>query len=129
MSYGKTITHERSYAETVARVRAALLEQGFGVLTEIDVTATMQAKLGKHIEDYLILGACNPPLAYQALDVERSLGLMLPCNVVVRAADAGTVVEILDPHTMVSLTDRPELRPVADEATRRLDAVLATLAS
>src|SRR5262249_8045034 len=119
----------RSYAETVARVRAALLEQGFGVLTEIDVTATMQAKLGMHIEDYLILGACNPPLAYQALDVERSLGLMLPCNVVVRAADAGTVVEILDPHTMVSLTDRPELRPVADEATRRLDAVLATLAS
>ena len=93
------------------------------------MTATMQAKLGKHIEDYLILGACNPPLAYQALDVERSLGLMLPCNVVVRAADAGTVVEILDPHTMVSLTDRPELRPVADEATRRLDAVLATLAS
>jgi uncharacterized protein (DUF302 family) len=129
MSYGKTITLDRSYAETVARVRAALLEQGFGVLTEIDVTATMQAKLGKHIEDYLILGACNPPLAYQALDVERSLGLMLPCNVVVRAADAGTVVEILDPHTMVSLTDRPELRPVADEATRRLDAVLATLAS
>ena len=102
MSYGKTITLDRSYAETVARVRAALLEQGFGVLTEIDVTATMQAKLGKHIEDYLILGACNPPLAYQALDVERSLGLMLPCNVVVRAADAGTVVEILDPHTMVN---------------------------
>ncbi|HKF33618.1 MAG TPA: DUF302 domain-containing protein [Jatrophihabitantaceae bacterium] len=129
MRYGKTITLDRSYAETVARVRAALLEQGFGVLTEIDVTATMQAKLGKHIEDYLILGACNPPLAYQALDVERSLGLMLPCNVVVRAADAGTVVEILDPHTMVSLTDRPELRPVADEATRRRDAVLATLAS
>ena len=129
MSYGKTITLDRSYAETVARVRAALLEQGFGVLTEIDVTATMQAKLGKHIEDYLILGACNPPLAYQALDVERSLGLMLPCNVVVRAADAGTVVEIIDPHTMVSLTDRPELRPVADEATRRLDAVLASLAS
>ena len=129
MSYGKTITLDRSYAETVARVRAALLEQGFGVLTEIDVTATMQAKLGKHIEDYLILGACNPPLAYQALDVDRRLGLMLPCNVVVRAADAGTVVEILDPHTMVSLTDRPELRPVADEATRRLDAVLASLAS
>ncbi len=129
MSYGKTITLDRPYAETVARVRAALLEQGFGVLTEIDVTATMQAKLGKHIEDYLILGACNPPLAYQAFDVERSLGLMLPRNVVVRAADAGTVVEILDPHTMVSLTDRPELRPVADEATRRLDTVLASLAS
>ena len=71
MSYGKTITLDRSYAETVARVRAALLEQGFGVLTEIDVTATMQAKLGKHIEDYLILGACNPPLAHQALADDR----------------------------------------------------------
>jgi uncharacterized protein (DUF302 family) len=127
MSYGKTITLDSPHAETVARVRAALAEQGFGVLTEIDVTATMQAKLGKHLEDYLILGACNPPLAYQALDVERSLGMMLPCNVVVRGSDAGTVVEILDPQTMVTLTDRPELKQVADEATRRLDAVLAAL--
>jgi len=83
MRYGKTITLDRSYAETVARVRAALLEQGFGVLTEIDVTATMQAKLGKHIEDYLILGACNPPLAHQALTAEAELGALLPCNVVV----------------------------------------------
>jgi uncharacterized protein (DUF302 family) len=129
MSYGKTITVDGPYAETVTRVREALAEQGFGVLTEIDVTATMRAKLGKQIEDYVILGACNPPLAYQALDVERSLGLMLPCNVVVRASEAGTVVEILDPLTLVSLTDRPELQTVADEAGRRLDAVLAALAS
>ena len=129
MSYGKTITVDSPYAETVTRVREALAEQGFGVLTEIDVTATMQAKLGKQVEDYVILGACNPPLAYQALDVERSLGLMLPCNVVVRASEAGTVVEILDPLTLVSLTDRPELQTVADEAGSRLDAVLATLTS
>jgi uncharacterized protein (DUF302 family) len=110
-------------------VRDALAGQGFGVLTEIDVAATMQAKLGRQLEDYVILGACNPPLALQALDAERCLGLLLPCNVVVRASDAGTIVEILDPQVMVTVTDRPELKAVADEAARRLDAVLTTLTS
>lgn len=129
MSYGRTITLDSPYTETVARVRDALAGQGFGVLTEIDVAATMQAKLGKQLEDYVILGACNPPLALQALDAERSLGLLLPCNVVVRASDAGTIVEILDPQVMVTVTNRPELKAVADEATRRLDAVLTTLTS
>lgn len=129
MSYGRTITLDSPYTETVARVRDALAGQGFGVLTEIDVAATMQAKLGKQLEDYVILGACNPPLALQALDAERSLGLLLPCNVVVRASDAGTIVEILDPQVMVTVTDRPELTAVADEAARRLDAVLTTLKS
>jgi uncharacterized protein (DUF302 family) len=128
MSYGKTMTVDATFAETVTRVRDALTEQGFGVLTEIDVTATMHAKLGKNVEDYVILGACNPPLAYQALGVDRSLGLLLPCNIVVRAADDGTIVEILDPQIMVTVADRPELKPVADEAARRLDAVLAALA-
>jgi uncharacterized protein (DUF302 family) len=129
MSYGRTITLDSPYTETVARVRDALAGQGFGVLTEIDVAATMQAKLGKQLEDYVILGACNPPLALQALDAERSLGLLLPCNVVVRASDAGTIVEILDPQVMVTVTNRPELTAVADEAARRLDAVLTTLTS
>jgi uncharacterized protein (DUF302 family) len=129
MSYGRTITLDSPYTETVARVRDALAGQGFGVLTEIDMAATMQAKLGKQLEDYVILGACNPPLALQALDAERSLGLLLPCNVVVRASDAGTIVEILDPQVMVTVTDRPELTAVADEAARRLDAVLTTLKS
>jgi uncharacterized protein (DUF302 family) len=128
MSYGKTVTLDTPFAQTVTRVRDALTEQGFGVLTEIDVTATMHAKLSQDVEDYLILGACNPPLAYQALGVDRSLGLLLPCNIVVRAADDGTIVEILDPQIMVTLTDRPELKPVADEAARRLDAALAALA-
>ena len=128
MSYGKTVTLDAPFARTVTRVRDALTEQGFGVLTEIDVTTTMHAKLGKDIEDYVILGACNPPLAYQALGVDRSLGLLLPCNIVVRAADDDTIVEILDPQIMVTLTDRPELKPVADEAARRLAAVLAALA-
>jgi len=127
VSYGTQVTLDAPFGEAVGRVRAALAGQGFGVLTEIDVTATMQAKLGEQMEDYVILGACNPPFAHQALGIDRSLGLLLPCNVVVRAADGGTVVEALDPQVMVTLTGRPELKPVADEVTRRLAAALAEL--
>ena len=127
MSYGTQITLEEPFGEAVARVRAALAAQGFGVLTEIDVTATLQAKLGEQMEDYVILGACNPPFAHQALEVDRSIGLLLPCNVVVRAAAEGTIVESLDPQVMVTLTGRPELQPVADEVSRRLAAALAEL--
>jgi uncharacterized protein (DUF302 family) len=127
MSYGNTVTVDTPFAETVARVREALKEQGFGVLTEIDMTATMKAKLGKDIEDYVILGACNPPLAHSALCVDRSIGLLLPCNVVIREADGRTEVEALDPQVMVTLTGASELKPVADEASRRLLQALATL--
>ena len=127
MSYGTQITLDLPYAEAVSRVRAALTEQGFGVLTEIDVTATLQAKLGEKIEDYIILGACNPPFASQALGIDRSIGVLLPCNVVVRSADGGTVVEALDPQIMVTLTGRPELKPVADEVAGRLSNALASL--
>jgi uncharacterized protein (DUF302 family) len=127
VSYGTHLTLDAPFAETVARVRAALAGQGFGVLTEIDVTATMRAKLGEQMEDYVILGACNPPSAHQALGIDRSLGLLLPCNVVVRAGSAGTIVEALDPQVMVTLTGRPELKPVADEVARRLAAALAEL--
>lgn len=129
MSYGKSVTLGTPFADTLTRVRDELKEQGFGVLTEIDMTGALREKLGEAIEDYTILGACNPPLAYQALGVDRSIGLLLPCNVVVRSEDSGTVVEILDPQVMVALTERPDLKPVADEAARRLDAVLAALAS
>ena len=128
MSYGTRITLDAPFAEAVARVRAALAGQGFGVLTEIDVTATMRAKLGEQMEDYVILGACNPPFAHQALNIDRSIGLLLPCNIVVRAVSDGTVVEALDPQVMVTLTGRPELKPVADEVSRRLAAALAELA-
>ena len=127
MSYGTQITLEEPFGEAVARVRAALAAQGFGVLTEIDVTATLKAKLGEQMEDYLILGACNPPFAHQALEVDRSIGMLLPCNVVVRAAAEGTIVEALDPQVMVTLTGRPELQPVADEVAGRLAAALAEL--
>ena len=127
MSYGTQVTLGAPFAEVVARVRAALAAQGFGVLTEIDVTATMRAKLGEPMEDYVILGACNPPFAHQALAIDRSIGLLLPCNVVVRAATEGTVVEAVDPQVMVTLTGRPELKPVADEVARRLATALSDL--
>lgn len=129
MTYGTSVTVGTPFAETVTRVREVLAEQGFGVLTEIDVTATLRAKLGEQMEDYVILGACSPQFAHQALGIDRSIGLLLPCNVVVRAAPGGTTVEALDPQVMVTLTGRPELKPVADEVARRLTSALAELTS
>jgi uncharacterized protein (DUF302 family) len=128
MDYGIPVTLDQPFAEAVERVRAALAEQGFGILTEIDVRATLQAKLGEEIEDYLILGACNPALAHRALQADRRIGLLLPCNVVVRAADGHTVVEVMDPHLMVRVTEQPALESVADEAAGRLRAALEALA-
>jgi uncharacterized protein (DUF302 family) len=119
-----------SFDDAVARTRAALAEQGFGVLTEIDVKATLKAKLGADMEDYLILGACNPPLAHRALEANRQIGLLLPCNVVVRTDPdhAGTVlVEAMDPGLLVEVTGEPELRPVAEEVTGRLQAAIDSL--
>ncbi|WP_327370374.1 DUF302 domain-containing protein [Streptomyces sp. NBC_01217] len=127
MRHDRTVHLDTGFATTVDRVREALAAQGFGILTEIDVTATLKAKLDHDMEDYVILGACNPPLAHRALEVDRSIGLLLPCNVVVRADGAGTVVQALNPDTMVALTELDALRPVAEEATRRLDAALASL--
>ena len=128
MSYGITVRLPAPFAPTVERVRAALKDQGFGVLTEIDVQATLREKVGTQMEDYLILGACNPPLAHRALDADRDIGLLLPCNVVVRAdgRDA-TLVQALDPQVMVQVSGRPELKEVADEATTRLRAALDSL--
>jgi uncharacterized protein (DUF302 family) len=127
MTYAMTVTLELPLTEAVEKVRAALQDQGFGVLTEIDVTATLQAKLGAQMEDYLILGACNPPLAHQALEIDRNLGLLLPCNVVVRGIADGTLVEIADPQMMVSISDNPALEPVAKQARERLSLVVAAL--
>jgi len=104
MEYGQGIELLLPYSEAVQAVKAALKEQGFGVLTEIDVKATMREKIDRDIEGYVILGACNPHLASQALDVDRRIGLLLPCNVVVRDGGNGrTVVEVLDPHVMVAV--------------------------
>ncbi|MGV9842022.1 DUF302 domain-containing protein [Streptomyces fungicidicus] len=128
MSYDRTVRLATAdFAAAVTAVRQALADQGFGVLTEIDVTATLKTKLGHDMEDYLILGACNPPLAHRALEADRSIGLLLPCNVVVRREGDHTVVQALDPGTMVTLTGLDALEPVAEEATARLDAALNAL--
>ena len=126
--YGIAVTLPLDFAVAVERTRAALAEQGFGVLTEIDVAATMKAKLDADLPPYLILGACNPPLAHRAITTEASIGLLLPCNVVVRALEDGqTLVEAMDPQVMAKVTDAPELAEVAAEAEARLRAALATL--
>ncbi|BCK56053.1 DUF302 domain-containing protein [Nocardia wallacei] len=123
-------TVRTSFADAVERTRKALSQQGFGVLTEIDVQATMRAKLGVEMEDYLILGACNPPLAHRALDAERRIGLLLPCNVVVRSTGPDTVlIEAADPQMMIGLADAPALTAVATDATDRLHAAIESLTS
>ncbi len=128
MTYALSTTVEQPYDDVVARVRAALTDQGFGVLTEIDLQATMKAKLDADIAPQVILGACRPPLALAALQAEPSIGLLLPCNVVVRALDqTTTAVEAVDPQTMVSMTDNPALQEVADDAAQRLTAALDSL--
>ena len=127
MDYGITIRTPIPFTEAVTRVREALKAQGFGVLTEIDVQATLRDKLGEEMEEYLILGACNPPLAHRALAADRRIGLLLPCNVVVRTEAGQTVIEALDPQTMVAVAGQPALQPVADEAAARLRAALDSL--
>lgn len=127
MKYDLTITLDLPYEDAVPAVRAALKEQGFGVLTEIDVRATMREKLGAEVEPYVILGACNPPLAHRALEVDRTIGLLLPCNVVVRADGDHTLVQALDPALIAEVPEREELRPIAEEAGQRLQAALDSL--
>jgi uncharacterized protein (DUF302 family) len=128
-SYGMTKTTSLSPAAAEAAVRQSLADAGFGILTEIDVAATLKAKLDLDRTPYTILGACNPSLAAQALDAEESVGLLLPCNVVVYERDGSTVVAALEPLTMVDLTGNEELAEIAAEAkrllTKALDAVPA----
>jgi uncharacterized protein (DUF302 family) len=119
---------EVPYEEAVERVTAALKEEGFGVLTEIDVKATLKKKLDADFRKYAILGACNPPLAHRALNTELEIGLLLPCNVIVYEEDGGSVVSIVDPLSMLGVVQSPELQPVADEAGARLERVARTLA-
>jgi uncharacterized protein (DUF302 family) len=119
-----------SFADAVSRTREALAQHGFGVLTEIDMKATLQVKLGLDMEDYLILGACNPPLAHRALTIERQIGLLLPCNVVVRAdtGDATRVlVEAMDPQLLVQVTGDSRLQETADEVASKLRAAITAL--
>jgi len=115
------------YEEALERVTAALKTEGFGVLTEIDVKATLKKKLDADFRKYAILGACNPPLAHRALNTELEIGLLLPCNVIVYEEDGGSVVSIVDPISMLGVVDSPALKPVADEAGARLERVAKAL--
>lgn len=135
MTYTHTATLPLPWEESVQRTREALAEQGFGILSEINVRATFEAKLGAEaaaaVGDYVILGACNPALASRALAAEPELGALLPCNVVVRRGtdDAVTTINAIDPQTMVQLSDNPAVREVANDADTRLRKALASLAA
>jgi uncharacterized protein (DUF302 family) len=112
------------YAEAVEKTKAALKEQGFGVLCEIDVKQTMKEKRGIDFRPYVILGACNPPLAEKALEVELDLGLLLPCNVVVYEIEGGSVVAAMDPEPVLGIVGNPALEPIAREVKQRLQRAL-----
>ncbi len=116
-----------SYEQAVDKVIAALKEQGFGVLTEIDVKATLKKKLDIDFRKYVILGACNPPLAHRALSADLDIGLLLPCNVAIYEDEGASIVSIADPIAMLGLADKAGVEPVASEARERLQRVLKAL--
>ena len=126
-TYGFGTTLQVPYEEAVPRVKEALKAEGFGVLTEIDVRRTMREKLGAEMEPYIILGACNPSLAHRALEQEADIGLLLPCNVVVRAEGNGSRVDVADPQAMLGIVGNEELNAVAEEAKKRLLRAVASL--
>ena len=127
MDYAKTISLDLPYEDAVDRVKEAFKARGFGTLTEIDVQATLKAKLNADTERYIILGLCNPNLAKRALDVERNIGLLLPCNVVVREREGGVWVQALDPSMIATLPGIPALEPIAAEANTLVEAALEDL--
>ena len=128
-SYGfHCVLPAQTFTESITRVTEALKTEGFGILTDIDVQATMKAKLGIDGRPYRILGACNPPLAHRALEAEPDIGLLLPCNVVVREeADGTLVVGFMDPVAVMQMTSNPEVGRVAHEVRERLERVRAAL--
>lgn len=127
-TYGMTAKTALSPQDAEAEIRAALSEEGFGILTEIDVSATLANKIGVEFRPYKILGACNPHLAHKALQADERMGLLLPCNVVVAESEDGeTVVSILDPNVMERVADAEGIREIADEARARLERALASI--
>uniref|UniRef100_A0A7C5VVR3 DUF302 domain-containing protein n=1 Tax=Thermomicrobium roseum TaxID=500 RepID=A0A7C5VVR3_THERO len=127
--YGFGVDLEKPFDEVLTKVQEVLKTEGFGVLTTIDVKETLRQKLGLDMERYVILGACNPPFAHRALETEREVGLLLPCNVVVREVDGKTRVEIADPKAMLGIVGNPALDELAAEARTRLQRALQTLES
>src|SRR3569623_1995976 len=124
--FGKAVSC--SFGEAVERVSTALQQEGFGILSDIDVAATLKKKLNHDMPPYRILGACNPPLAKQAIETEPSIGLLLPCNVVVREQDAGKViVEFMSPDAVMQLVDKPQIAALASEVRERLNRVMGAL--
>jgi uncharacterized protein (DUF302 family) len=123
-SYTLSASTELAFAEAVARARDELAREGFGILCEIDVQATLEKKLGVEREPYLILGACNPPLAHRALEAEPELGVLLPCNVIVYQEQGQTHIAAVDAEQMLSIVDNDELAATAGEVRRRLAAVV-----
>jgi len=127
--YGFGIETTLSPAEAEARMRSALADEGFGILTEIDVAATLKNKLDVTVPPYRILGACNPQLAHEALGSERSIGLLLPCNVIIYETDGGSAIEVLEPNLMVELTTNTGLEELARDARGRLERALAKVSA
>jgi uncharacterized protein (DUF302 family) len=124
--FGKKV--DMTFGEAIECVTQALQSEGFGVLTDIDVAATLKKKLNQDMPPYRILGACNPPLAYRALEAEPSIGLLLPCNVVVRQDKTGRVlVEFMDPNAVLDLVDKPAITSLAAEVRRKLERTMQTL--
>lgn len=126
--YGFGTTVSLPYETAIEQTRAALKQEGFGILTEIDVRATLREKLDADFEPYIILGACNPQLAYQALQAEHEIGLLLPCNVIVHAhGDGQTAISVMDPEAALGVVGNDEIGPIAAEARERLERALASL--
>ena len=129
MNYSLHIELDRPFGETLTQVKESLAESGFGILTEIDLQKTLKNKINVDVDEQVILGACNPRFAHQGLQVEPSLGLLLPCNVVVRRSAGLTVVEAIDPQTMVTISENAQMEALADEVRTALTAALDRVAT
>ena len=127
MAYGRSVTLDIPFGDTLAAVREALAGAGFGIVSEVDIAATLRTKLGVEIEPQVILGACRPDFAHRALAVEPSIGLLLPCNVVVRSVGDTTVVEMIDPAMLVDVTGNADLQAIAGEVGQHLADAMETL--
>jgi uncharacterized protein (DUF302 family) len=127
IGYGTRITTALGFEQAVEKISEALISEGFGIITKIDVQATLKTKLEAEFRQYVILGACNPSLAYQALNLEIDIGLLLPCNVVVYEQNGESVIALVDPISMLGVVDNPELDPITIEAKERFERVAEKL--
>ena len=127
MQYGFSKTVDMSYEQTIEKVTAELKKEGFGVLTSIDVKETLKQKINVDFKKYIILGACNPPIAHKALQEEEELGLLLPCNVIVYEKDDKTRVSIFDPMVMAWIMENDQMKPIATEVQEKLQRVLKAI--